>query len=129
MKKDFHRWNRNKIWIDRNKKRPFFKEREVWWITLGENIGSEENGKGTDFRRPVLVFKKFNTDLFWGIPLSTKIKRNNPFYQPIILEGQPEQSLIISQIRMLDAKRLLKRIDTISEGAFVEIRKAVIDLC
>ena len=36
------------------------KEKEVWMCNLGRNIGYEENGKGSDFLRPVLILKVFN---------------------------------------------------------------------
>ena len=32
---------------------PLFKEGEVWWCVVGENIGIEMNGKGDVFSRPV----------------------------------------------------------------------------
>lgn len=40
-----------------NEKRPMFyvKEREIWYVHLGQNIGFEEDGKGLDFKRPVLA--------------------------------------------------------------------------
>ncbi|MDB5265516.1 MAG: hypothetical protein JWM39_229 [Parcubacteria group bacterium] len=129
MEKNLTKWNKRKIQIDSRKERPFFKEREIWWLALGENVGSEQNGKGRSFRRPVLVYKKFNTELFWAIPLSEKIKENNPYYMPIILEDGSSESAITSQMRPLDAKRLLKRMGIISKEEHQRIRKAVIDLC
>ena len=129
MNKDFNKWNKQKIWIDLHKERHFFKEREVWWATVGENIGSEQDGKGTDFRRPVLIFKKFNTELFWGLPLSRKIKENNPYYIPITLEDGSIESAITSQLRPLDAKRLIKRMGIVSKEEHQRIRKEVINLC
>ena len=53
---------------------PLFKEGEVWWCALGENVGIEMNGKSKDFTRPVLIFKKLSREGFLGIPMSTKLK-------------------------------------------------------
>ena len=80
MTKKFISWIISKIIIDRNTKQKIINEGQVYWCSLGENIGYEQNGKGEDFRRPVLIFKKFNNDLFWGIPMSTKLK-NNIYYE------------------------------------------------
>ena len=41
------------------------KEGEVWMISVGKNIGFEQNGSGSNFSRPVLVIKKFNNQMFW----------------------------------------------------------------
>lgn len=45
----------------------YFEEREVWWASLGENIGSEANGKNFHFERPVIVLRKFSSDLLLTI--------------------------------------------------------------
>jgi hypothetical protein len=43
MKKDFDGWNEKKK--DTNEKiGPFCHERELWWCTLGVNIGFEQDG-------------------------------------------------------------------------------------
>jgi hypothetical protein len=47
--------------------------------TLGKNLGREQNGGSQDFSRPVLVIKKFNNEIFWIVPLSTK-QRPLDFY-------------------------------------------------
>jgi mRNA interferase MazF len=76
--KEFDRWNEKKKWtnskaVDRNL---FIHEREVWWCSVGVNIGVEIDGKNEDFERPVLLVKKFNGLMFWGIPLTSKAKEN-----------------------------------------------------
>jgi hypothetical protein len=45
-KKDFDGWNETKKRTDSRRGAPFYHEREVWWCTLGVNVGSEENGSG-----------------------------------------------------------------------------------
>ncbi|PID34747.1 MAG: hypothetical protein CR971_01625 [candidate division SR1 bacterium] len=39
-------------------KKTFINMREIWYVSLGNNIGYEEDGKGNDYKRPVLVLKK-----------------------------------------------------------------------
>ncbi len=56
-----------------NEKRSIFyvKEREIWYAHLGHNVGFEEDGKGKDFKRPVLVLKKIG-NVFAVLPMTTK---------------------------------------------------------
>ena len=61
MEKDFNLWNSEKQNIDRKFLKDFyFSEREIWWCSVGINVGVEVNGKNSKFERPVLVLKKFN---------------------------------------------------------------------
>jgi mRNA interferase MazF len=77
MIKDYTRWFSKKSVIQQSSnERVFFHEKEIWWCSTGSNVGSEEDGKGEDFARPVLIFKKFNKGIFWAIPLTTKINTN-----------------------------------------------------
>ncbi len=48
-----------------------FRQGDIWWCSLGFNIGEEIFGKGEKFARPVLVFKKFTGNFFLGLPLTT----------------------------------------------------------
>ena len=54
-KKDYERWMPIKSKIHNNAGRVEFKERDIFWISVGENIGFEEDGKNALFNRPVLV--------------------------------------------------------------------------
>lgn len=126
MKKRFISWILHKIIIDKTNIDRQIKEHEVYWCSLGENIGFEQNGKGNDFRRPVLIFKKFNNNLFWGIPMSTKIK-DNKYYVRVTLKNI-NQSAMISQLRVLDTKRLDDKIGYISRVDFWKIKLKIIDI-
>ena len=56
MYKDYRLWNRIKKEANNLNLRPlWYKERDIWICNLGENIGFEEDGKGKDFTRPVLI--------------------------------------------------------------------------
>ena len=56
MKKDFQTWHLNKSNLHENKERPFFHEREIWFTSVGVNIGFEQDGNG-EIHRPVIVIK------------------------------------------------------------------------
>ena len=123
MSKRFISWILEKIIIDKINKETLINEHEVYWCSLGENIGFEQNGKGEYFLRPVLILKKFNNNIFWGIPLSTKNK-DNKYYVRVLLKDI-EQSAMVSQLRLLDTKRLYQFIGYISKEDFVKIRECV----
>ena len=128
MKKDFEKWHKKKTDIDNSSKRLFFHEREIWWCSLGVNVGFEQDGKGEEFTRPVLIFKKFNNEVFWALPISTRIKKGK-FYQTVNLNDGLPRVVIISQLRLVDAKRLIDKVGVISKNNYLDIQKAVIDLC
>ncbi len=127
MIKHFIDWILTKIIIDKTPRNDLIiNEGQVYWCFMGENVGFEQNGKGEYFHRPVLVFKKFSNYIFWGIPMSTKNK-DNKYYIKILLKDV-EQSAIISQLRVLDSKRLYLFIGYISKQDFNKIESKVINL-
>ncbi len=99
---------------------------EVYWCSIGENIGDEENGKGLKFRRPVLVFKKFNNNIFWAIPLTTKNK-DNKYYVKVLLKDEAV-SAMISQLRIIDTKRLDQKIGYISKSDYFKVKQEIIKI-
>jgi len=120
MIKDFVNWLKLKSDVHFEYHRPAFRERDIWWCKLGENIGDEGNGKSRLFSRPVLVVKKFNKNIFLGVPLSKQIKPDNKYYFTFNLH-QEKRSALISQIRILDAKRINDKIGRISKQQFQKI--------
>jgi len=53
--KKFFDWTELKIKIHSQERVFYFREREIWWTSLGLNIGFEQNGKNKRFERPVLI--------------------------------------------------------------------------
>lgn len=124
---DFLSWHTEKERINNSKEEPYFYERDVWWCSVGLNVGHEENGKGIKFSRPVLVFKKFNTEMFWGIPLSTNKRKGGIFFLFSFLPNIISNGLL-SQLRIFDSKRLVAKMGSISENDFCGIKKAIKNL-
>ena len=110
--KNFLDWFTLKPKIHNQEKRPYFNQGEIWWCQLGENIGDEENGKGSNYLRPVVVLTKFNKNICLVVPTSTKLKDSSYYYK--ISYQQQEYSALVSQIRVLDTKRFKKKIAQIS---------------
>ena len=128
MKKDFDSWNEEKKQTHDNENyRPLYREREVRWCRLGANIGFEQDGTGKDFSRPVLILKGFSRHVCLIIPLTTS-KKKNPYHFPIGDIGDRKASAIISQLRLIDTRRLDQQIGVIGKEMFEQIRKAVKDL-
>jgi hypothetical protein len=59
-------WHEVKVRLQTNQKRPYFYERDIWWVAIGMNLGDEEYGKGCNFVRPVLIMKRLSQNLFFG---------------------------------------------------------------
>lgn len=127
MEKDFDSWNENKKLVHRKAENKFYHEREVWWCALGLNIGFEQDGTGTDWERPVLIMKGFSKDVCLVIPLTTSTKKNRYHVALGKVNGR-EAYAIISQVRLVDTKRLINKISYIDQELFETIRKAVKDL-
>jgi mRNA interferase MazF len=105
---------------------PYFYEREMWWCCLGMNVGYEEDGKNGDYSRPVVIIKIFNRELFWGIPLTSKDKTGK-YYHQYEFEGK-KYSAILSQLRVLSSKRLIRKVGTMPEDDFSKMKKRTISL-
>lgn len=124
---DFDIWNKVKKETDSSIKIPFFHPREIWFARLGKNIGYEQNGKGNEFLRPIIVVKKFNNSIFWGIPLSTYLKKGR-YYFYISDSGGKKAVAILSQIRLIDGRRLRYKIGDIDEEIFSKMKRAISDI-
>ena len=125
--KQFNKWHIQKEFIDNNKKAPRFHEREIWWASIGLNIGDEEDGKNDQFERPVLVIKKFNSEIAWIIPMSTKLK-DNPYYFLTYDKDNNGFSLMLSQMRVISTKRLTRFVRKLSTEKFKEVLFLISDI-
>jgi mRNA interferase MazF len=127
VKKDFDQWNSNKKIIHLKNESKLYHEREVWWCSLGVNVGFEEDGKGKEFSRPILIIKGFSKDVFLCIPLTTKIKEGK-YYQDIYLQDQIKRKVILSQLRIIDTRRLHEKICRIDNLQFKSIKQKIIQM-
>jgi mRNA-degrading endonuclease toxin of MazEF toxin-antitoxin module len=122
-KKDFVVWNALKQNIHCNGKCKFYHVREIWWCALGVNIGCEQNGSGDEYRRPVLIMKGLGAETCLVVPLTTSVHKH--FLRPAIgiVDGK-EACALLSQIRVVDTRRLVRKIGYLQKGVFEAIRKA-----
>ena len=121
MQKDFDRWNYKKKFLEDHAHAHLpFHEREIWWCSLGLNLGDEQDGKNEYFERPVLVFRKFNDRLAWVIPLTSRLKKG--IYYHTLTYGGRDSILILSQLRLVSVKRFRRFVRKVSLDHFDLIR-------
>ncbi|MCX6713029.1 MAG: type II toxin-antitoxin system PemK/MazF family toxin [Candidatus Vogelbacteria bacterium] len=118
----FTNWTKLKIRLHVAEREIFPHEREIWWASLGQNVGVEINGKNDNFERPVLIIKKFNDQMLLILPLTGKTKEEKYYYQ---FKGADERfgSVVLSQIRLISSKRLIRKVGEVSENDFLEIKR------
>ncbi len=121
--KKFDEWNNLKKDTHKKERNILPKIREIWWCSVGVNIGVEEDGKNKHFERPVLVLKVFSRKSFLGIPLTSAGKSESKFYFKIIYNNK-EYFVILSQVRLFSTKRLLRKITRIDTDTFSNIKSA-----
>ena len=95
---EIKKWIELKINLWTKKDRVVFKQGEIWWCSLGFNLGEEIFGKGEKFTRPVLIFKKFTSNSFLGLPLTTHGKKGS-WYVEIRVEKE-KQWVLLNQARI-----------------------------
>ena len=127
IEKNFNTWCKQKEKIQVFRKNKFYHPREIWWCNLGVNIGFEQDGTGKENERPVLIIKGFNKEICLAIPLTTSQKENKYYIKTGKIKNK-EASVIISQIRLIDTKRLSNKIGILDKEKFGIIKKAVRNL-
>lgn len=127
MDEIFNKWNDVKKIVNKKENKVGFKEREIFWLRLGQNIGNEEFGKGNEFQRPVLIIKKLTKNIFIGVPLTTTLKENDYFHQFKYSNQKEiiENSAMILQLRTFDKNRLMTRIGMINKEDFEKINQKI----
>ena len=123
---NYDNWNRVKQKINK-KKSVHTKEGEIYYASLGYNIGYEQNGKGDNFMRPLLVYKKFGKDTILAMPLSTQDKKGR-FYFSFSFKQDIVSVALLSQIRLIDTRRLYKKIGRIRKDDLIELKKRFYEL-
>ena len=123
--KNFDEWNilKKDIQEKNNLKQIYVKDRDIWWCSLGVNIGSEIDGKNKLYERPVLIIKKHNKDIVSILPISTKIK--NTYYEYIFDYKNKKQSVVLTQLKTIDIKRLDRKIGKIDGAVFDKIKESL----
>ena len=123
MEKDFDTWNEIKKKTQKETPR-LYTAREIWWCQFGLNIGTEQDGSGTRFLRPAIILRGFGPDACLVVPL-TKSSRNHQLrFSAGLIEGR-EARTNLSQIRVIDTRRLAEKVGFLDKEMFGALKKAV----
>ena len=125
IEKNFDKWNNLKKDLHFNEKRKYFKEADIWFVYMGQNIGYEVFGKGERYLRPVIVFRRSGKDTFLGIPLTSKIKEDK--FHTIVKFKDKINSAILNQVKTFDSKRLMYQIGKLSVDEFEKIENKFVE--
>ncbi len=119
-------WCKLKILLWNKQSKAIFKQQDIWWCSLGVNIGEEMYGKGEKFTRPVLIFRKFTTNSFLGLPI-TKQEKQGSWYAKITIHRE-NRWVMLNQARVLDKKRLTNRIGVLDDSDFSRVKERFLEL-
>ena len=117
------KWNAVKKSIDKKKFKQKIEIQRIYWVSIGQNIGSETYGKDKYFTRPVLVLCVFFNDTFLGVPLTSKVKNKTGrlYYKFTDSKGKMQVALL-GQIRVYDIKRAGAYLSKVNDNDFVKIK-------
>lgn len=122
--KNFDIWNKQKKDIDNIKTHVWTRERDIWWCSLGENVGFEQDGKGEKYLRPVVILKSFGIYTALIVPLTTSLKPNKFHFKLGVVLGH-EGSAIVTQIRLVDSRRFVEKSGKLDEEIFYKLKKSI----
>ena len=124
--KDFDNWNELKKDVN-NSEGKLYKERDIWWCSLGVNVGFEQDGTGKSYERPVVVLRGFSRSVCLVVPLTTSTKANK-YHLPLGGIAGKSAAAIISQVRLVDTRRFIDKVGMLEQEKFEELKNAVRDL-
>jgi len=100
----FDKWNTLKKRLDKKEKIIKFSNANIYFMSIGKNIGYESYGKDQLFLRPVLVYKKLSKTTFLGIPLTSK-QREGSYYFSFNYKKDKTSTAMFNQMRVFDIRR------------------------
>ena len=120
----FDEWNRLKKQLHHKKEIIRFKELEIYFLSVGQNVGYESYGKQELFLRPVLVFRKLNSQTFLGIPLTSQEKEGSYYFTFSYKQGK-KSTAMLHQMRVFDIRRSEYYSGKISKNTMKNLKKRV----
>lgn len=119
----FKNWFKVKISLwEKDSQKIVFKEGDIWWCSIGMNIGEEIFGKSEKFTRPVLIYKKFTSSSFLGLPLTSRDKKGS-WYVEISLHEKISR-VMLNQARIFDKKRLTNKIGSLDDTDMRKVKES-----
>ncbi len=87
---------------------------------MGENVGSEINGKSDLFSRPVLILKKLAHGFYFVVPTTTQLRQGSWY----VAFRQHDRDMVacLHQARVIDYRRLSSRLGKIDSDDFANVK-------
>lgn len=126
MEKEFDKWNQVKKKTNTEEPR-LYTVREIWWCRLGVNIGTEQDGSGEFFLRPAIILRGFGSGACLIVPLTASVREHPLRVSVGNVDGRMARANL-SQLRIIDTRRLVEKIGFLESGVFATLRKAAKDL-
>lgn len=124
--KDYKDWMGRKKLINNQGVMRSFKEGDVWWAALGENVGVEIDGKSAKYSRPIVILKKHSNLFFTAIPLTSQ-HHVGTWYRQFMFQGKIETAVLV-QAKPMDVTRLYERMGELSKADYRKIKDAYLAL-
>lgn len=122
LRKDFNGWNEIKKKTNNEKPR-LYTVREIWWCRFGVNVGSEQDGSGEWYVRPGVILRGFGPGACLIVPLTTSLREHSLRVPVGLIDGR-EARANLSQMRVIDTRRLERKIGFLDKETFAGLRKA-----
>ena len=128
--KNFDAWNEIKKETDATVRQVFAHEREVWWCSLGINIGAEIDGKHDGFERPVIIMRVYNKDTMLVLPATSRAKLDK-FHTSLKIQSKDKNTkaattktvyVKLTQARVISSKRLIRKVSVVNKEDFSNIQ-------
>ena len=120
----FDKWNRLKQNLNTKNKPITFYQGNIYFMSIGKNIGYEVYGKGELFLRPVLVYKKLSKSTFLGIPLTSQEKTGSYFFS-FSYKKDKISTAMLHQMRVFDINRSEYLSGKINKNTYKNLEKRV----
>lgn len=105
---------------------PLVSEGDIWWTSIGENVGSEINGKSTLFSRPVIIFKKLAHGFYFVIPTTTQAREGS--WYVAFRQKEKEMVACLHQARAIDYRRLSSKLGTLDDKDIGRVKSSFLNL-
>ncbi|MDB5264756.1 MAG: hypothetical protein JWN64_327 [Parcubacteria group bacterium] len=123
MQKDFDAWNEQKKRIEEEKSELIVYERDIWWCSVGLNIGDEQDGKKALYERPIIVLKTFGKGLALIVPTTSTFK-DLPYY--FLFENKGDKWVaLITHVHLISTKRFNRYIGKMNRPDFSLMKERI----
>jgi len=104
-----------------------FRQGEIYFMSVGHNVGYEVYGHSDLFLRPVLIYKKLSKFSFIGIPLTSTCK-DGSYYYTFRYTKKTLSTALLNQLRVFDIKRHAYFDGKIKSSDFKKLESKVVNL-